>query len=152
MTNDFQGLEAPRGRTADAILLGLVAAVATTIAWAGILHLTDSEYLLAALGVGSVIGLAVRAGVRGRPTVGHRCLAAALAYASMLAGKLIYLASLDGVDATAFEWLYVALVFPFVAFKVSFEQAIWNLLFSGLAMHLAWRAAGSTAAAADDDG
>jgi hypothetical protein len=141
MTNDFQALEGPRGSTADAVLYGAIAATLATIAWLTLIHATDREYGLVAIGVGAVVGLAVRAGMRGQTTAGHRVLAVVLTYLAIVGAQTIYASSVVDVELSLSAWLVMALGFPLLALYASFADGLINLVFLALALRFAWTSA-----------
>jgi hypothetical protein len=68
------------GRLARATLLGVLAAVACSIAWYAIRKLTGYEFGILAIGVGLLVGGAVRSGSRGRGGWRYQVLAMFLTY------------------------------------------------------------------------
>jgi hypothetical protein len=83
-------LGGPRGGGAllRALLFGGGAALLGSIVWYAISKVTDSEWGLAAIGVGLFVGFAVRKGARGRGGWKYQALAMLLTYASITASKV----------------------------------------------------------------
>jgi hypothetical protein len=67
-------------RLGQALALGLLATIAASLAWYGIRKLTGYEFGVLAIGVGLLVGGAVRKGARGRGGWGYQALAMFLTY------------------------------------------------------------------------
>jgi hypothetical protein len=72
------------GRLARATMLGVLAAVACSIAWYAIRKLTGYEFGILAIGVGLLVGGAVRSGSRGRGGWRYQALAMFLTYSAIV--------------------------------------------------------------------
>jgi hypothetical protein len=71
-------------RFVRAAALGLLAAIAGSLAWYGIRRLTGYEFGILAIGVGLLVGGAVRKGARARGGAGYQALAMFLTYSSIV--------------------------------------------------------------------
>jgi hypothetical protein len=81
------------GRFSKALLLGLLASVVAAFVWFGIRKMTGSEFGIVAIGVGLLIGVAVRKGSGGRGGWKYQTLAILLTYACICSTYMPEIAS-----------------------------------------------------------
>lgn len=125
---------------ARAVALGGGAAVLGALVYFGVRAITGYELGLIAIGVGIVVGVAVRMGASGSTHRGYRILAIALAYTSVVATYVP-----EMVQASHAEHVGAALVISasLLAFAVPFlmlgQGEIMSVVILGIALWEAWK-------------
>jgi len=76
---------------AGAVLLGLLAAIAGSVAWCGFTILHNREYFVLALGIGWLVGKAVVLGSGNKRGQGLQVIAGVLAFAGIVGGRYFLL-------------------------------------------------------------
>ncbi len=122
---------------ARAGLFGGVAALLGTVVWFAIIKLANMEIGLIAVGVGVLVGMAVRRGGRGLGGWKYQVLAMCLTYTSIISSYLPFVMrglAQSGAGSTAFP---VVLALSFAA--PFFAGNVMGLIIIGIALYEAWK-------------
>ncbi len=147
--SEFEGLTldrpigpgAAQGRLVPAILAAAAAAVVGALIWAGITALTNYQIGFMAIGVGVLVGFAVRLAGEGETAV-YRVIAAAAAglgcaFGNLLTGAYVFANEVQVPVTRVLEALDLELI---TNIMIGMFSPI-DLLFYALAIHQAWRLA-----------
>jgi hypothetical protein len=127
------------GSLARALVFGAGAALLGTIAWFVIIRLLNRELGLVAIGVGMLVGFAVRRGGGGLGGWKYQAVAMALTYVSITAAYVpLVLRALEGRPVGVFTYIVVfglAFASPFLAGA----KNLMGLVIIGIALYQAWK-------------
>jgi len=132
----------PRFNTIGAILGGAVGAILSAALWAVIVSVTNTQFGLFAIGVGLIVGVAVRFGGRGATLV-HGGIAALFALVGTVLGNIFTVASVVGTirGVPILEMLTSPDEISFVMSSFTRTFEVIDLLFYGLAVYTAFSTA-----------
>jgi hypothetical protein len=128
---------AGRGVFLDAAFWGLAAAIVGAIAWYAVIKLTGYELGLLAIGVGFLVGRAVRKGGRGLGGWRYQALAMALTYLAIASAyaQLVPKAIGDFADGSQLMLVPAFLAAPFMAGAGN----VMGMLIIGFGLYEAWK-------------
>jgi len=134
----LDGSKQGRGSLGRALLYGVGAALLGTIAWYAIVKITDREFGLLAIGVGLLVGIAVKKGARGLGGWRYQALAMVLTYVSITA-SYVPLIIKGFVESGANLALGLVLGLAFVAPFLGGTRNIMGILIIGIGLYEAWK-------------
>lgn len=128
----------PEGNLPKAVLLGIAACLLSSIAWAAVTFLTGYQIGFMAIGVGLLVGFAVRIG--NGSTNSYRLLGAGLSLVGCILGNVltIYLYISKEMDSPILD-VVQAIPFSMLTDAMGKSFQVIDLLFYGLAIYEAWK-------------
>jgi hypothetical protein len=128
------GSQEGRGMFLRALLFGAGAALLGTIVWFAVIQATNAEWGLLAIGVGLIVGRAVKRGGRGLGGWRYQALAMGLTYASITGAHVPFVLS-QFPEASAGLILGLAFAKPFT----SGSGNIMGIIIIGIGLYEAWK-------------